>query len=98
MLLPEHLAKLATLRIGTSPTVLRVLDGPFVTYTDFGYIPVLHVKVEKSNIEYLLSISARSLARALNQISKNDSSFAGLQLSIKKESDEKTSKYEVTLA
>jgi len=98
MFLPERLAKLVTLKVGTSSTVISVLDGPFVLYTEFGYIPVLHVQVEKSGIDYLLPIAARSLARPLNEILMKHPSFKGLRISINKASDEKTSRYQVSLA
>ena len=96
MLAPKDIESLTTLRVGTSPSIVTVCDGPYVIYTDFGYIPVLHVKVDKSGVDYILPIAARSLAKAIKPLSDANSSFKGLRLSIRKESEEKTSKYIVS--
>lgn len=96
MLAPKDIETLSTLRVGTSPTILSVCGGPYVIYTDFGYIPVLHVRVDKSGLDYMLPIAARSLARAIKPLSDANSGLTGLRLSIQKESEEKTSKYLVS--
>lgn len=92
-MLPQHLADLTTLKIGSSETIVKVLSGPYVKFTDFGFIPVLHVEVKKSGLDYLLPISAKSLAKPLYEIYQKAERLDGLELGLKKDGEEKTSKY-----
>jgi len=61
-----------------------------------GYAPILTVKVDKSGLDYILFISAKSLTEQLEPLrKKNGDKFIGLKFSIRKESDDKMAKYEL---
>jgi hypothetical protein len=94
-MLPESLEKLSNLKVGTAATDVKVLSEPYVRYTDWGYVAVLHVQVLKSGIDYLLPISARSLAKALRKLQEEDGNLIGLQFRLKKTGEDKTSTYEL---
>lgn len=94
-LLPKEISNLPKLKVGTSFSQIEILSGPFVQYSDWGYIPVLHIRVEKSGLEYLLNLNASSLAKALKQAFDDHGEFVGLQVELRKQGEEKTSKYEV---
>jgi len=97
-LIPCALESLGNLKVGTEPTRLEVISGPYVKYSDWGYIPVLHVRVDKSGIDYILPISARSLAKQLHGLFEQHRMWEGLRFDLRKTSQEKTSAYELTPA
>jgi hypothetical protein len=94
-MLPPSLECLSSLKVGTADTRLEVIAGPYVRYSDWGYVPVLHVRVEKSGLDYLLPISARSLAKQLQGLFNAHQSFVGLRFDLRKTGEEKTSSYEL---
>lgn len=94
-MLPQSLETLSNLKVGTAATDVMVLSEPYVRYTDWGYMPVLHVRVIKSGLDYLLPISARSLAKALRKSQEDDGTLIGLRFELKKTGEEKTSAYEL---
>lgn len=94
-LLPKEIEDLPKLKVGTSFSQIEILSGPFVQYTEWGYLAVVHVSVEKSGLEYLLNLSASSLAKSIKQAFDNHGSFIGLRFELRKQGEEKTSKYEI---
>lgn len=61
-----------------------------------GYSPILKIRKSRTGVEYILYISAKSLAEPLEELRKNNGGvFKGIHLRIRKESMEKTSKYEI---
>lgn len=94
-MLPSSLEGLGNLKVGTASTRLEVISGPYIRYSDWGYIPVLHVRVERSGVDYLLPISARSLAKQLQGFYDKNQSFDGLRFDLRKTGEEKTSSYEI---
>ena len=85
-----------SLKVGTGWIELEIVSEPDVVLTFKGYTPVLRIQKSKTGVEYLLYISAKSLAEPLEELKKNNGGvFKGIQLRIRKESMEKTSKYEV---
>ena len=90
------LSKLPTLKIGTAWTEIEIIGEPDVRMTFRGYAPVLPVKVTKNRLGYVLFISAKSLSDYMEALRiKNNNSFIGLKIRIKKETDDKFSKYVV---
>jgi hypothetical protein len=84
------------LKVGIGWINVTVTGPVDVALTFKGYAPVLPVKVNKTGLDYLLYISARSLAEQLEPLrKKNIGSFAGLTFSIRKESDDKYAAYEL---
>jgi len=94
-MLPQSLESLGNIKVGTADTRLEVIAGPYVRYSDWGYVPVLHVRVERSGLDYLLPISARSLAKQLQDLLNSHQSFVGLRFDLRKTGEEKTSPYEL---
>ena len=70
--------------------------GVFVKMTVRGYAPVLPVKVVKTSLDYILYISAKSLAEPLEELrTQNDGGFTNLRFEVRKEGTERSSRYEV---
>jgi hypothetical protein len=87
--------EIGTLKVGTAPTEVTVVDGPFLRKSIRGYYPVLKVKVKKSGIVYFLAIGSRSLTDYLDPLYKRDKKFTGLELSLSKKTDAEMSPYVV---
>ena len=84
------------LKIDTEPVRVQILTEPYVVSNSFGYAPAINVWVKKRKREYVMYVSARSLAKGIEHIrQRNDGIFKGLEIWIKKESPEKTAKYVV---
>ena len=85
-----------SLKVGTGWIGIEVISEPDVVLTLRGYAPILRVRKSKSGVDFLLYISAKSLAEPLEELRKNNNGmFKGIQLQIRKESMERTSKYEI---
>ncbi len=85
------------LRVGTGWIPITV-TGPVDVIAGFrGYAPILTVKVDMTGLDYILYISAQSLTVQLESLRKqNGGNFIGLKFSIRKESDERLAKYELS--
>ncbi|MGI9229282.1 MAG: hypothetical protein ACR2P9_05430 [Gammaproteobacteria bacterium] len=83
------------LKIGLEPVRIRVVSEPYVTYSPFGYAPVIDVWLVKKKREYRLYISAASLSSNLEKIRENTEfgKFTGLEFWIRKESSDRKSAY-----
>lgn len=88
----EH-SDLATLKVGTSDTLVKVLAGPFLKATRFGYQPYLVVEVLKSGVQYVFFLSAKSIADKLEPLRSSAHGWAGQKLRIRRASEERTSAY-----
>jgi len=87
--------KLTQFKAGTGWVELEIVAEPVLILTLRGYAPVLHVKQMHNGLEYLLYISAKSLSDPLENCRKlNGNLFSGISFKIRKESNEKTAKYQ----
>ena len=85
-----------SLKVSTGWIELEVISEPDVVLTFRGYAPILRVRKSKTHVEYLLYISAKSIAEPLEELRKNNAGvFKGIRLRIRKESMEQISKYEL---
>ena len=90
-----EIEQLAQFKAGTGWVELEVIAEPTLILTVRGYAPVLRVKQTHNGLEYLLYISAKSLAAPLEACRKsNNNLFAGITFRLKKESKERSAKYE----
>ena len=84
------------LKASTEWIELEIISDADVILTTFGYAPFLRVREIRTNTEYRLYISAKSLAEPLEDIRKdNDNRFEGIQFRIRKESTDQKARYEV---
>ena len=82
------------LKIDIEPRYLLITSEPYVVFTMRGYAPVLNVFEKKTGREYRIFISAKSLSDKLEKLLLgNGEKFVGLEFWIRKESDDKFSKY-----
>ncbi len=84
------------LKVGIGWVTITV-TGPVDVMAGFkGYAPIVPVKVDKTGLEYILYISAKSLTEQLEPLRKhNGDQFTGLKFSIRKESKDRMAKYEL---
>lgn len=94
-MISRELENLPKLKVGTSPTLIKIIGGPYIQFSVWGYIPVLHIVVDKSGLEYLLPISAKSLATPLNDLFLINRTFKDIQIELRKASEEPKAPYEV---
>ena len=88
-----------TLKVGMGWIELEIISEPDVVLTVRGYAPVLRVRKSRTEVNYLLHVSAKSIADPLDGFRKAYRSvFKGIRLRIRKESMERTSKYQVEAA
>jgi hypothetical protein len=84
------------LKVGTGWIGVAVTGEATVIQTFKGYAPVLPVKVIATGLDYILYISAKSLAEKLEPLrNANGGRFGGLTFSIRKTADEQFSPYEI---
>jgi len=86
------------LKIDQSPIKLRIESEPYVLFIGKKYAAVIDVYETKQRREYFLIVEAQSLCLPLRQLELTEGKLKDLVLWISKESSEKFSKYEVTLA
>ncbi|MXV77777.1 hypothetical protein F4083_12965 [Candidatus Poribacteria bacterium] len=84
------------LKVNTEWTELEILSEPDVVITFYGYAPYLQVRKIKTGAEYRFYISAKSLAKRLEELrNSNNGIFKGIRFSVRKESMEQAAQYEV---
>jgi hypothetical protein len=84
------------LKLGTGWIRVTVTSEVEVVLTFRGYAPVLHVRQAQNNLEYILYVSAKSLAEPLERLrQENGGKFTGLDLELRKASSERFAPYEV---
>lgn len=87
---------LPALKASTGWIELRIISEVNVALGVRGYSPILEVAAVKTGLQYTLYISAKSLAEPLERLRiANGGQFTGICLSIRKESQDPMSKYEV---
>ena len=85
-----------TLKIGTGWIELEIISEPDVILTVRGYAPILRIRKSKTDVEYFLYVSAKSMAEPLEELRKNNGGiFSGIRLRIRKESMDRMSKYKI---
>ena len=83
-------------RVNPSWREIEIISEPYVILNSFGYIPAVKVRVENKKIIQFMYINPKTLAAPLDQLKlKNSNLFTGIKLKIRKESEEKTAKYEI---
>lgn len=85
-----------SLKVGTGWIALEITSEPDVVLTFKGYAPILRVKKIRTNVEFMLYISAKSLGEPLESLRENNQDlFSGIKIRIRKENSTQTAKYEV---
>ena len=81
----EGLENLSMLKVDAEPQLIQILSEPCLLVTTRGYQPVVRVMVCKRKQEYMMYISAVSLAQQIERLRlENNGQFTGLQFWIKK--------------
>jgi len=94
----EQLERFDTLRVTPERITITVLTEPFVIHTYKGFAAVVNVKLEKDEPETkTMFIAPKSLADPLKDIAEtaNGGKMTGLQLAVKKESNDRFARYVV---
>ena len=86
---------LPQLRVSSQWICIQVLSDPFVVCKSRGYAPVILVEDLESERQCILFVAAKSLSERLEPIRKTRGNLVGLNIKIRKEGDERFSKYEV---
>lgn len=85
-----------SLKVSTGWIQLEIISEPNVVLTYKGYAPVLRVRKLRTNVEFILYISAKSLAEPLEKLREdNDYLFNGIKFKVRKENSTPMAKYEV---
>lgn len=88
--------KFPKLEVKTGWIEVAITCEPFVVMTFKGYAPAANVRVTRTGLDYLLYLSAKSLAEGLEPLRKaNHGRFAGLKFEIRKAAEDKFAKYEI---
>lgn len=96
-LLEQRMPRPPQLKIGTGWIQIVVMGEVDVVAGFRGYAPILPVKVERTGLEHILYISATSLTAQLEPLRlANGGHFKNLRFSIRKESEDRMSAYELT--
>lgn len=83
-------------RVNPSWREIEIISEPYVILNSFGYIPAVNVRVKDKKVPQFMYINPKSLAAPLDQFKiQNKNLFTGIKLKIRKESEEKTAKYEL---
>ncbi len=85
-----------SLKVSTGWIELEIISEPDVVLTYKGYAPILRVRKLRTNVEFMIYISARSLAEPLDKLRENNAYlFKGIKFQVRKESNAPMAKYEV---
>jgi hypothetical protein len=88
--------KIPPLKVSTGWIDIIITGEPSVILSFKGYIPSLPVRVKKTGLDYFLYIAAKSIADGLEPLRHaNRGLFTGLEISIRKSSNDKFSPYEL---
>ena len=87
--------ELEHLRVGSGWIEIEIQSEPFVVYRHRKYNPVLHIKEVLSGLNYILFISAASLAEAIEDYRTEHGALTGKVISIKKGSTDRFAPYEI---
>lgn len=85
-----------SLKVSTGWIQLEIISEPDVVLTYKGYAPVLRVRKLRTHVEFILYISAKSLAEPLEELRENNAHlFKGIKFQVRKENKAPMAKYEV---
>ena len=87
------------IKIDMAPVKLRIESDPYVVFIGKTFVPVIDVYNIKTKREHFLIISPVSISGEIQAwMMANDGSIVNLEFWINKVSDEKFSKYEISIA
>lgn len=82
------------LEVTVDPVIFEIVSEPYVVLTYRGYAPVVDVMVREESEPRVMYISASSLSHGIEeQREKNNGKFKGINLRVRKESNERFAKY-----
>lgn len=85
-----------SLKVSTGWIQLEIISEPNVILTYKGYAPILRVRKLRTNVEFILYISAKSLAEPLEELRENNAYlFKGIKFQVRKKNNAPMAKYEV---
>lgn len=85
-----------SLKVSTGWIELEIISEPDVVLSFKGYAPILRVRKIRTGVEFVLYISAKSLAVPLEELRENNGGgFMGIKFRIRKESMMQMAKYEI---
>ena len=85
-----------SLKVSTGWIELEIISEPDVVLTYKGYAPILRVRKLRTNVEFMIYISAKSLAEPLDKLREDNAYlFKGVKFQVRKESNAPMAKYEV---
>lgn len=88
--------ELPPLKVSTGWIDLQVTGEPAIKRTFKGYAPVLPVRAEITGLDYILYISAKSMAEGLEPLREaNGGAFKGIAFQIRKSSSQQFAPYEI---
>ena len=93
----ENPEQLPYFRATTSASLIKIKSEPMVVFTKRGYQPVVVIEDVHAGNDYLLFISAQSLTDPLEELRHEKGSLSGAQMLIKKQSEERASRYSVSI-
>lgn len=83
------------LTFGTGWVEVEALSDPCVLFRNGKYSPIIFVKVIRSQLDYVLYISAKSIATSVEEVRQRRGSLAGAKFAIRKESEDRFSSYDL---
>lgn len=84
------------LKVSTGWIDILITGEPNVVPTFRGYAPVIPVQVKRTELNYILYISAKSIMESLEPLRKdNGGLFSNLEISVRKRGDDQMSPYEI---
>lgn len=86
------------LKVDTQPIKLRIESEPYAKFLGRKYSVLIDVYDIKRKREYILIIEPQSLSQPIHELATTEGSLKNIEIWISKESDEKYSKYELSLA
>lgn len=86
------------IRVGIAPIKLRIESEPYVIFLGRTFVAVIDVYDIKNKRELYLPLSAQSIAARLYGWWQTEGALFGIEFWLNKESELKTSKYEIELA
>jgi hypothetical protein len=84
--------------VSTNPVKLRIESNPYVIFLGRSFIPVVDVYDIRMKREYYLPIGAQSISLPMKNWFELEGQLVNIEFWINKESELRTSKYEVSLA
>ncbi len=83
------------LKVGTEWAEIQILADPFVVYRNDKYLPVVLVEETSTERKCLLFVTAMSLAKCLEPFRAKRGALVGINVRIRKKSEDKFSPYEI---